>query len=368
MVTKSPAFHTASIILGLGYSLSTGSAAVLLAFTLVCSMYLYYMRPYFYFSDYITCAIISSAYLLLFLFKPCLLQRQEPYRLISEQYFLNYWHWGFCTSIVNGLSCAPKALLFKFKEISLIHLLCVSGLHINLIHSAAKKMLSFLFKERPSKIIATILSGTFVVINGLAYPSVRAFYMIANRTANEILLSQYYSANSLGVITVFWLILFPMECTRAGVLYSFLITSILLTVYPYTIQKASFVKLDFISESLIFQLCCLMGHIPISLIAGNKISLMSIVYNISHAPIFLFLSASGIVLSLTLFRIPCLYKLKILHFNACRTFFYSIQSDGSYSICKKHILIGSILFILILFFCTFIETYSQKIRKVCVKK
>ncbi|WP_044035550.1 ComEC/Rec2 family competence protein [Candidatus Arthromitus sp. SFB-rat-Yit] len=249
------------------------------------------------------------------------------------------------SSLVFGdTSSLDKEYKNDLKELGIVHILSVSGFHINLIFGILSKILSFL----PS-IIATFI---YLVLTGFKVSGIRAFSMVFIREMSPRVHRNYDGINALCVAGSLILLIRPYEVLRLGFIYSFVSTLGILLFnskikdYLYRLPKLLSEPISLIISAQIF-------IIPVNLIINRKLELGFLLSNIFLVPFYSLLVILSIVFVffsfIPLFKEITVYLIKII-FDVIDGGIILIKMFTPESIYLINILIIFIVMLYILYF------------------
>ncbi|MGL4991461.1 MAG: ComEC/Rec2 family competence protein [Sarcina sp.] len=124
-------------------------------------------------------------------------------------------------AIVTALVFGNKNFIDKnelniFKNIGILHLICISGFHIIFLYSIIRKIL-----PRSISILAIII---YVILTGATVSSIRALYMLLILEGAKLTTKNYNSVNSLALASFLILLIKPHYIFDVGFLFSVLAT------------------------------------------------------------------------------------------------------------------------------------------------
>lgn len=207
------------------------------------------------------------------------------------------------SSLVFGdTSTLDKDYKNDLKELGIIHILSVSGFHINLIFGILSKILSCL----PS-IVATFV---YLMFTGFKVSGIRAFSMVFMREMACRVYKNYDGINALCVAGSFILLIRPYEISSLGFIYSFLSTLGILLFnrkikdYLYRLPKLLCDSVSLIFSAQIF-------IIPFNLVINKKLELGFMLSNILLVPFYSLLVILGLIF--IFFNFVPLFREFIIH-------------------------------------------------------
>lgn len=172
-----------------------------------------------------------------------------------------------------------------YKEIGLLHLLAVSGLHINLLALFMSKSLAYLGVNRK---INTFISIALIFIYGflIGYPAscVRAIIMFSLNLLASSFHKPYDSLNSLYIAAGASLMLNPFWIFSIGFILSY-IACFSIIIFFDRIKKLFYPFEGFIIQNLSIVLSVNLCLMPVQIFYFNKFNFISIVSNLIVVPI-----------------------------------------------------------------------------------
>jgi len=172
------------------------------------------------------------------------------------------------------------------KELGIIHILSVSGFHINLIFGILFKILSFL----PSILVTFI----YLMFTGFKASGIRAFSMVFIKEMSHRVHKNYDGINALCVAGSFILFIRPYEILSLGFIYSFLSTLGIL-LFNRKIKDYLYRLPKFLCESISLILSAQVFIIPLNLIINKKLELGFMFSNILLVSFYSLLVILGVI-------------------------------------------------------------------------
>jgi len=172
-----------------------------------------------------------------------------------------------------------------YKDIGLIHLLAVSGLHINLISSFIIFILANLGLNRKLNLIITIIVITvYGYLIGYPPSSVRAILMISLSLYSSLVYKPYDSLNSLYIAAIISLFINPFWIFRVGFLLSY-IASFSILVFSKKMNQFFYPYKGRLINSLSTILSVNICLIPVQIYFFNSFNFLSILANLIIIPL-----------------------------------------------------------------------------------
>lgn len=184
----------------------------------------------------------------------------------------------------------------KFKDLGIIHIIAVSGLHIGILTVLFLRLFSFIGINRKLSIVATIiLIWLYAYFIGNPVSVLRS-----NITFTILLLSQlwakpYDSVNTLFFAFLVLILINPFFIFDVGFQLSFITTFFIIYLSP-KIRRVFHSKGSNILESVSAILSAQMGVLPVQTYYFNRIPVVSVVANLLIVPMFTICLVLSIVL------------------------------------------------------------------------
>lgn len=136
-----------------------------------------------------------------------LVERVHALRLSPEQQ-------GIVAALLLGWRAdLPDSVLLQYRRAGILHLLCVSGLHVGLMAIIVGGLLSFLGRRRRSRILKGTLQiacvWAFVLVSGMAAATLRAGVMFTLLLVGDMMERKSNTLNSLSVSALLLLVINP---------------------------------------------------------------------------------------------------------------------------------------------------------------
>lgn len=188
----------------------------------------------------------------------------------------------------------------QFRDAGIMHLLCVSGLHVGLLAALIGGLLFFVGKDRRGGIIRgsiqLITSWTFVALSGLSPATVRAALMFSLFIASRMMGRRTDSLNLLAAAAIAMLAVDPMLLFNVGWQLSFSAVAGILLMRP-AIQ----LHRNILWQATIVSLAATVATLPVSLSTFHQFYPYFLIANIVIVPI----AAIILGFSLSYMALPC---------------------------------------------------------------
>ncbi len=219
-----------------------------------------------------------------------------PLRYIVRTKFQNYVIANFSnlskdnqnlmiSTILGDSSYLENNQYDTYKNIGLLHLLAVSGLHINLLATFMSMTLAYLGINRKINIVISI---TLIFIYGyfIGFPpsSVRAIIMFSLSLFASLLHKPYDSLNSLYIAAVISLLLNPFWIFSIGFILSYT-ASFSIIVFFNKVKGLFYPFKGFLIDNLSLILSINLCLIPLQIFYFNSFNFISILSNLIIVPI-----------------------------------------------------------------------------------
>lgn len=179
---------------------------------------------------------------------------------------------GVIIALTTGLKThLSKDVKKSFSKSGTIHLMAVSGLHVNFIYMILSVLTMFLGNKRLMRIIRAFIIISFVwsyaLFTGLAPSILRAVIMISMAEAGRASGREGMSLNSLSFAAIAICLHNPAEIFDAGFQLSFLATLSIILFVPLLHSLYVFRNkvLRYLWNSVSVSICCQAGTMPLTL-------------------------------------------------------------------------------------------------------
>lgn len=193
-----------------------------------------------------------------------------------------------------------KGLQNQFRDAGIMHLLCVSGLHVGLLAWLAGALLFWVNRERRGRMVRGSVQlaavWCFALLTGLAPATVRAALMFSLFILNHMAGRRTDSLNILALAVVVMLTTKPMLLFDVGWQLSVAATGAILLSRP-----AIGLSRNFAWRAAMVSTAATLGTLPISLAAYHQVQPYFLIANIIVVPLATLLLAA----SLLYLAVPC---------------------------------------------------------------
>lgn len=199
------------------------------------------------------------------------------------------------SAVITALTFGNKEFLEKeekekFKTLGVIHLICISGFHIAIIHQIIKKILN--------NNIALVIAFSYVILTGMTASAIRAFIMISCLSLSTTVFKKYDSISALGFSALILLIIKPINIVDIGFHLSYLATAGILLLYKFF--SRGFYRLPkIIRESISLSLSAQFFVFPYMIVVFGSFSLNFLLGSLVLTPIISIMLPLGIFLFFT---------------------------------------------------------------------
>lgn len=188
----------------------------------------------------------------------------------------------------------------QFRDAGIMHLLCVSGLHVGLLAAMVGWVLRWLGRERRGRIlrgtIQLIVIWAFAALTGLAPATVRAALMFSLFIVSNIMNRRTDTMNLLAAAAIVMLYSDPMLLFDIGWQLSFsAVTGILLARPVIGLQR------NFLWQASMVSLAATLATLPVTLATFHRFYPYFLIANVIIVP----LASLILALSLSYMLIPC---------------------------------------------------------------
>lgn len=218
-------------------------------------------------------------------------------RSIPKAYneYLNKYMKKEYSAVITALTFGNKEFLEKeekekFKTLGVIHLICISGFHIAIIHQIIKKILN--------NNIALLVAFSYVILTGMTASSIRAFLMISCLSLSTTVFKKYDSISALGFSALILLIIKPINIVDVGFHLSYLATTGILLFYKFF--SRGFYRLPkIIRESISLSISAQFFVFPYMIVVFGNFSLNFLLGSLVLTPIISIMLPLGIFMFFT---------------------------------------------------------------------
>ncbi len=197
------------------------------------------------------------------------------------------------SAFVNALLFGQKQDLSleiknNFRDVGVIHVLAISGLHIGIIYSVLQQLLKRLgFRTKYIPLITLLVLWLFALISGFAAPVLRAVLMftIWALTQGKRRASTLY--NSLAIALVMMLCFNPNYIYEVGFQLSFLAVFSIVFFYPLfaPFVSSKWLLLQYFKEIIAVSLAVQMGILPLQLYYFHQVPWLFLIGNMIVIPL-----------------------------------------------------------------------------------
>lgn len=218
-------------------------------------------------------------------------------RFIPKAYneYLNKYIRKEHSAVITALTFGNKEFLEKeekekFKTLGVIHLICISGFHIAIIHQIIKKILN--------NNIALVVAFSYVILTGMTASAIRAFLMISCLSLSTTVFKKYDNISALGVSALILLIIKPTNIVDIGFHLSYLATAGILLLYKFF--SRGFYRLPkILRESISLSISAQFFVFPYMIVVFGSFSLNFLLGSLVLTPIISIMLPLGIFLFFT---------------------------------------------------------------------
>lgn len=194
----------------------------------------------------------------------------------------------------------PKETQAQFRDAGILHLLCVSGLHVGLLAAIVGGLLMWVGKERRGRIVKgavqMVAIWAFALLSGLAPATVRAAVMFSMLIVSRMMGRRTDSLNILAFAALAMLTVEPMLLFDVGWQLSFTaVTAILISRPALSLYR------NFVWEAVVVSLAATVATLPITLGTFHQFQPYFLIANILITP----LAALLLLFSLLYMAVPC---------------------------------------------------------------
>lgn len=214
---------------------------------------------------------------------------------------LDHRHQGVAAALVLGWrgDLEPN-LQQQFRDAGIMHLLCVSGLHVGLLAIIVSALMFWIGKERRGRIVRGIIQlatlWAFAALSGLAPATVRAALMFSLFAVSHIMGCRTDNLNLLAAVVLIMLSVDPLLLFDLGWQLSFSAVLGILLMRP-----AISLSHNILWRSAIVSLAATLATLPVCLAHFHQVQPYFLIANIVIVPL------AGLLLGLSLLymALPC---------------------------------------------------------------
>lgn len=213
----------------------------------------------------------------------------------------------------------------EMKNLGVIHVISVSGLHVSLIYSVLKKLLGIR--------LSLVLTIGYVLLTGAAFSSIRALIMIMLLSLAVVVRKTYNPlaaiAFSAGIITLFN----PYAPFKTGFQLSFLATLGIILFYK-DIRRRMYKFPGYLNDTISISLSAQILTLPVMVSQFGECSIMFLLGNLILVPIINILIYLGNIMLVAVY-IPTVFDylsyivMKIINFLDSLTLYFDLFFKGS---------------------------------------
>ncbi len=259
-------------------------------------------------------------------------------------------------NILSGLILGDLDSEFKkeFKSLGIVHILSISGFHINLVFGFLSKLFSYL----PSIIVLFL----YLIFTGTKVSGIRAFTMIFLKEFSPRVYRTYDALNALFFSCTLILLMRPYEIFNLGFIYTFASTLGIL-MFNSKIRNYFYKIPSLIGDSLSILISAQIFILPLSILIERKLNLQFILSNILLIPFYTIIIILGFILIFAsvvpIVREICIYLIK-LNFDIIDGGIIFIKSLLPSEIYLSYGLITIIICFYVIYFMLFKIPYKIK--------
>ncbi|SEP92859.1 competence protein ComEC [Myroides profundi] len=197
--------------------------------------------------------------------------------------------------LLGEKSYIDTTVLNQFKEVGVMHVLAISGLHVGLIYLVLARGLFFLPK-RVRSIVILVLLWFFVFLSGFSASVFRAVLMFTIYLASQLLRREQDLEHSIGLALFCSLCIYPYWVYDIGFQLSYL--AVISIVYILPLFKKFYSKnkiLQYIQGITYVSISVQVGLIPIQLYYFQQFSFLFLLANLIVIPLITVLIILGMV-------------------------------------------------------------------------
>ncbi|MET3290151.1 UNVERIFIED_CONTAM: competence protein ComEC [Brevibacillus sp. OAP136] len=193
---------------------------------------------------------------------------------------------GYLQSLLFGVQEAPDPSLVElYRDMGLIHVLAISGLHVTLVSMFCMQALKMCrLQEKHAFLLTSILIGGYVMLVGASPSAIRAGVMGALYLWGRLLDKRWSGLELLGAALLGMLIVSPYQMWQLGFQLSFLVTWGLL-VYVPLFMSVPFPRKEWIRSALAVTTAAQLVSFPVLIYWFHLSSPLSWLVNLLLVPI-----------------------------------------------------------------------------------
>lgn len=209
--------------------------------------------------------------------------------------------------LTGDKSYIDSDILEKINQVSISHIICVSGLHLSIIGSFVLMLFKKLRLSRKVRYFgAAAVIVFFMALCGFTSSVVRAGIMFLIYILAELILAEPDSENSLGIAATVILLINPFTALNIGFIFSFTATLSIIKVgaplcdrlkkkLKISVKNRAIKLLFSLAEILIISVCVNLICLPFSALIFGRVSIIGIAANVFILPFAsLLLISSGL--------------------------------------------------------------------------
>lgn len=271
--------------------------------------------------------------------------------------------------LLGEKSFIDTEVLSQFKDVGVMHVLAISGLHVGLIYFVLLQVFFFIPKRSQWVVILSIL-WVFVFLSGFSPSVFRAVFMFSIFTVCRLLRREQSLEHSIGVTLFFSLCFYPYWVYDIGFQLSYL--AVISIVYFLPLFKNYYSEnkiLKYLQGIVYVSVSVQIGLIPLQLYYFHQFSFVFLLANLIVIPLVTILVVLGIAYLCTLWinglsdGIAWIFS----RFTEVLYYFVTVISDVDYLSFNQIKLSNYQLFLLVItiVFCT-LSYYQKQFRYVII--
>ncbi|WP_158209538.1 ComEC/Rec2 family competence protein [Myroides phaeus] len=233
---------------------------------------------------------------------------------------------GLLNALILGKrSDIDKVVLAQFKELGVMHILAISGLHVGLIYLMLLTAFGFL-KPISKQVVVVLLLWLFVFLSGFSPSVFRAVFMFTIFSVARIIRREQSLEHNVGLALFFSLFFYPNWVTDIGFQLSYLAVVSIVYILPLFANWYSTNRIVKYIQGIVYvSLSVQVGLMAIQLYYFKQFSLLFLIGNLIVIPFVTVLIVLGVLYFMTLF-IPFLNQLIGIVFNLLTDMMYKSVS------------------------------------------